>query len=247
MVNETNSNSEVVVEESNSIENLSGRALIDFEVQVEEYLRHNPRFFEGREALLSEMLLSHPQTGQTVSLLERQLAILRSKSDLFETQVNEFIGHAMANTQIFEKIQAFSAALMRTQTDQEAIDCIYQQMQILFSVDETSLHSFDLPHKSLDGLKQLGLNQRWANALATTLKIDRPLCGAIEEAWRQGLFYQHDSIASVCVIPLGENSVWGVLALGSLDLKYSGTETLFLKFIGQMVTSKLSHLFVESV
>ena len=245
MTRDEQSNIEIVADSSKGFDSLSADEMNEFVIQVEQYLRQNPRFFEGREDLLSEMLLSHPQTGKTVSLLERQLAVLRSKSDSYESQVNEFIGHASANTQIFEKIQSFSAALMRNQTDQEAVDCIYQQMQLLFSVDESSLHSFDLPNQSLDGLKQLGVNQRWANALATTLKADRPVCGAIEHEWRQGLFYQYDSIASVCLIPLGEQSVWGVLALGSLDLKYSGSETLFLKFIGQMVTAKLSHLFTE--
>lgn len=210
---------------------------------VEQFLQAHPQFFEGKEALLSSMLLSHPQTGEAVSLLERQLGVLRARSQTYESQVSQYLDHAAANTETFEKIETFSANLMRAQSPQAAVDCIYQQMQWLFAVDESSLHSFEMPNHSVDGLKQLGLNNRWSNALAATLKANRPICGAVEQEWRQGLFYQYDNIASVCLVPLGEKQIWGVLALGSLGLKFTGNETLFLKFIGKMITAKLECLF----
>lgn len=215
------------------------------EQSVVHFLQQHPQFFEGKESLLSSMLLSHPQTGETVSLLERQLGLLRAKSQGYQQQVNQYLDHAAANTEIFEKIETFSASLMRANSPQATVDCIYQQMQCLFAVDETSLHSFNMPTQSVDGLKQLGLDNRWSNALAMTLKVNHPICGAVEPEWRQGLFYQHQEIASVCLVPLGEQQVWGVLALGSLGLKFTGDETLFLKFIGKMVTAKLEGLFVS--
>lgn len=211
---------------------------------VEEYLQSHPRFFEDKEPLLSSMLLSHPQTGQTISLLERQLMILRQRSNDYQTQVSEIVDHASANTETFAKIEQFSVQLMKTTHPQQAVDVLYQQMQVLFGVDETSLHSFDLPSESVSGLIQLGMDSRWTDALCYALKPNKPICGPLEAEWRKGLFYQHKEIASVCIIPLGETKVWGVLALGSLDLKFMGDETLFLKFIGKMVTAKLEHLFL---
>lgn len=210
---------------------------------VAEYLQRHPRFFEGKENLLKSMLLSHPQTGVTISLLERQLAVLRTNSDDFASKVTSYEDHAVANAETFAKIEHFSAALMKTQTPQDAVDCIYEQMQVLFGVDETSLHSFELPNQSLDGLKQLGMSHRWEQALLATLRVNKPVCGPIEADWRSGLFYQHDNIASVCVVPLGEDRLWGALALGSVEMKFIGNETVFLKFIGKLVTAKLDSLF----
>jgi len=125
------------------------------------------------------------------------------------------------------------------------VDVIYREMQLLFAVDETSIHSFYLPEQSLDGVYQLGMSQRWAQALVHSLKPNRPLCGHVEEEWRQGLFHQNDQIASVCIVPLGREKIWGILALGSLDLKYNDDDTLFLEFIGDVVAAKLYHLFAN--
>lgn len=222
---------------------VKGEQRKDIESWIANYLSRNPAFFVDRESLLENLSLTHPETGEAVSLVHRQLSVLRDKKTDFENKVNLYLDHANLNTQIFSKIQQFTADLMRAKSDQEAVDIIYRQMQLLFSVDETSIHSFVLPYKSVDGIKQLGMSQRWAQALASTVRPNRPLCGQVDAEWRNGLFYQHKNVASMCIIPLGEKSVWGLVALGSLDLKFNDDDTLFLKFLGSMITAKLEHLF----
>ena len=46
--------------------------------QVVQFLEANPKFFERNQDLLSQLKISHP-TGDAVSLVERQVSLLRDK------------------------------------------------------------------------------------------------------------------------------------------------------------------------
>ena len=46
---------------------------------VASYLRENPDFFTDRDGLLAEMTVPH-ESGKAISLLERQVKILRERS-----------------------------------------------------------------------------------------------------------------------------------------------------------------------
>src|SRR5688572_30897913 len=49
------------------------------EESVVRYLQHNPDFFERHQALLARLRLPHARTGSTISLVERQVEVLREK------------------------------------------------------------------------------------------------------------------------------------------------------------------------
>ena len=47
--------------------------------QVMEYLKSHPDFFDQAPHLLSEINVPHPQSGQAISLVERQASVLRER------------------------------------------------------------------------------------------------------------------------------------------------------------------------
>ena len=49
------------------------------EQAVVQYLQHNPDFFERHPQLLARLRLPHPRGGSTISLVERQIEVLREK------------------------------------------------------------------------------------------------------------------------------------------------------------------------
>ena len=49
------------------------------EESVAAYLQHNPEFFERHQALLARLRLPHVRGGSTISLVERQIEVLREK------------------------------------------------------------------------------------------------------------------------------------------------------------------------
>ena len=61
------------------------------ETSVEDYLKERPGFFERRPQLLATMKVQHPTTGQTVSLIERQVALLREQNRGLEEKLMELV------------------------------------------------------------------------------------------------------------------------------------------------------------
>lgn len=211
---------------------------------VANYLNQNREFFHVFPNLLNELSIPHPTTGKEVSLIERQLHQLREHRDELQTEIETLKDIAGENGVLLHKVYQFCYALMEAQSDQNIVDSVYGVMHDLFEVEEVSLMSWELPLNSVKGINQLGISQTWSEAMKATLQIGKPVCGLLENDWQKGLFSTSEPIQSVCLIPLGKERIWGVLALGSRQNRFQpDLGTYFLKVMGDMVASRLKHLF----
>lgn len=211
---------------------------------VAEYLNQNRTFFHVFPNLVSDLSVPHPKNAQTVSLIERQLFLLREERDALQLEIDALKNIVGENGQLLTKVYAFSHALMASQTEQEAVAVIYRVMAEVFGVEQVSLLSWDVPKTPIKGFGQLGTSQAWAHALKTTMQVDSPMCGLLEQDWQKGLFNTDERVHSICVIPLGTERVWGVLALGSYAERFSADlGTYFLKEMGRLITARLQRLF----
>ena len=213
--------------------------------EVIEYLYQNPLFFHAVPELLNAMRVPHPTTGHEISLLERQVLSLRQQKETLETEIEMLTHIAGENVHLLQKVRAFIAELMRAQNEQQAVEVIYQQMTSEFAVPHVALFSWEIPQQQTAGLHQLGMSPQWLSTLREILQPQRPVCGGVEAHWQKGLFPQvQQPIASTCLIPLGEDRVWGVLALGSEENRFAEDQgTYFLAIMGEMITARLERLF----
>lgn len=212
--------------------------------EVAEYLNRNRNFFHVFPSLLNELSIPHPKTGQSISLLERQIYQLRTQRDVLKIEVETLKDIAGENGQLLQKVYQFSFKLMAAQTPEMAIKTIYEQMKTLFEVEYINLVSWEVPTQSFAGLNQLGLSQAWSKSLKGSLQPQKPVCGWLENTWQKGLFTSDEVMESVCVLPLGEQEVWGALALGATTKRFSPElGTYFLNIMAQLITAKLGNLF----
>ncbi|MDZ7825512.1 MAG: DUF484 family protein [Gammaproteobacteria bacterium] len=73
---------------------------------VADYLRDHPEFFLGRDALLADMILPHGSDG-AISLVERQLQVLRERNDDMRRRLNDLVRDAQGSiTASFERTLA---------------------------------------------------------------------------------------------------------------------------------------------
>jgi uncharacterized protein YigA (DUF484 family) len=79
--------------------------------EVISYLRLDPDFFQRHASLLSELNLPH-ESGAAVSLVERQVAILRERNMNMRRRMNELIEAAKENESLFEKIRSLTLELL---------------------------------------------------------------------------------------------------------------------------------------
>ena len=218
------------------------------EERIERYLALNPDFFERHQQLLARMRLPHMRTGSTVSLVERQVEVLRDQKSDAHRRLAEFIAVARANDQLADRIHRFTRRLMRAPGAAAALASIEASLR----EDFEAFHCVLLLTTTIDSLRNVELepflrklpaddtNIRTFDALLATGK---PRCGQVRDSQRDFLFGpEAASIGSVALVPLGDGGSLGLLALGSAERErfHPGMSTEFLKRMGEMITDALS-------
>jgi uncharacterized protein YigA (DUF484 family) len=218
------------------------------EERIERYLSLNPDFFERHQALLARMRLPHMRTGSTVSLVERQVEVLREQKTDADRRLAEFVAVARANDQLADRIHRFTRRLLRAGNAVAALGALEASLR----EDFDSFHSVLLLTAPIDSLRDVELgaflrrlpaddvNFRTFDALLATGK---PRCGQVRDSQREFLFGPDAaSIGSVALVPLGEGGPIGLLALGSAERErfHPGMSTEFLKRMAELITDALS-------
>jgi uncharacterized protein YigA (DUF484 family) len=217
------------------------------EERIERFLTLNPDFFERHQPLLARMRLPHMRTGSTVSLVERQVEVLRDQKTDADRRLAEFIAVARANDQLAERIHRFTRRLLRATTAASAMTALEASLR----EDFDAFHSVLLltaPVASLDGnyepfLRKLAADDANMRTFEALLATGKPRCGQVRDTQRDFLFGpEAASIGSVALVPLGEAGSLGLLALGSAERErfHPGMSTEFLKRMGELITDALN-------
>ena len=99
----------------------------ELEQQVVKYLRTRPDFFERHEELLGNLRLPH-QSGDAVSLIERQISILREQNTKVKNQLNRLLENAQVNEDLIERINALILVLLDADTLDAVLDIIQNRL-----------------------------------------------------------------------------------------------------------------------
>src|ERR1700727_1963384 len=215
------------------------------EETVAHYLQQNPEFFKNHLPLLARLRLPHARGSSTISLVERQVEVLRERHTALEQKLADFVTVARANDAVAEKLHRFTRRVLRAQTRQSAIE----QLEASLREDFDSFHSVLV----LIGAPDAVVPQRFVrlvNADDANLKSfeslftsGKPRCGQARDSQREFLFGPEGlEMASVALVPLGEKGSIGLLALGSAerDRFHPGMSTEFLARLADLITDALS-------
>jgi len=213
---------------------------------VQAYLQENPDFFERHGELLSGLRLPH-KTGDAVSLVERQVSVLRQKDLKLERQLKELLHVARANDQLGDKIHKLSTRLLGAQDLADTLKICEKALRVDFDANQSILVLFREPE--LFGNITIGRffrpvlrKNESVQAFDTFLKRNKPRCGQVRDTQRDFLFGREtDEIGSCALIPLGAKSELGFLAIGSVDADrfHPGMSTDFLARLGQLIAAAL--------
>src|SRR6266567_3294162 len=83
------------------------------EESIAAYLQRNPDFFERHQAVLARLRLPHARGGTTISLVERQIEVLREKQAAVEAKLAEFVRVARGHDALADKLHRFTRQLLR--------------------------------------------------------------------------------------------------------------------------------------
>jgi uncharacterized protein len=215
------------------------------EETVAHYLQQNPEFFESHLPLLARLRLPHARGGSTISLVERQVEVLRERHANLEQKLADFVTVARANDAVAEKLHRFTRRLLRAQTRQSAVE----QLEASLREDFDSFHSVlvligaqesALPQRFVRLVEREDVNLKSFESLFTSGK---PRCGQARDSQREFLFAADaPDIGSVALVPLGDHGSLGLLALGSTDRDrfHPGMSTDFLARLADLISDVLS-------
>ena len=96
-------------------------ATLPAEEQVAEFLVAHPEFFERHGSVLARLQLPHQRGSAAVSLVERQVLVLREKHGALEKKLLELIEYGRANDAIADRVHRLTRRLLRAR---DAAGCI---------------------------------------------------------------------------------------------------------------------------
>lgn len=209
---------------------LSAEAVVD-------YLRNHPDFFEEHPDLLADISLPHA-SGNAISLIERQVGILRERNADLQEKLGQLMATARDNDQLFDKTKRLVLSLLEVKTLPDIIEALYESLSSDFQVSHYNLlllgdkHALPQSQAKVVGIEEA--NDR----IGTLLRTNRTVCGVLRAEELQLLFGDRsDEVGSAAVIPLSQGQTFGLLALGHTDPLYyrSSMGTLYLSYIADIL------------
>ena len=216
------------------------------EEQVCEFLSAETGFFDRHPELLESIELPH-ESGKAVSLIERQISVLRDRNLEMRSRLNNLLETARANDTLFEKTKRLVLALLETDNLTKAIDTLCDSLKNDFQIEHYQLILFSAENSLPTQARIVSLDQG-SQAIGGLLRSNRATCGVLRDKELSFLFEeQAEAIKSVAVVPLNNGNTFGVLAIGSSDPLYykSSMGTLFLSYIAEVLNRVLPSMMTQ--
>lgn len=220
------------------------------EDSIAGYLQSNPDFFERHGPLLAKLKLPHARGAAAVSLVERQVLVLRDKNEKLEARLRELIEVARGNDVLANKIHRLACRLIRARTAAAVIDGIESSLREDFGASDwlillISTRGAAFTQVSSRHLRMIEPNAAELKMFETLFESARPRCGQIRDSQRDFLFGPDTvEIGSAALVPLGSQPAFGLLAISSPDTErfHPTMSTEFLARIGELVSEAVTGL-----
>lgn len=217
------------------------------ETAVADYLERHADFFERHQAVLARLVLPHVRGTASVSLVERQVEVLRERQSQSDARLAEFIEVARANEQLAQKLHTFTRRLLRA----------HDLLEILAQIEASLREDFDaslarlvlVREQSIEGasatrfLRCVSAEDPILRSFESLFAIGKPRCGQVRDMQRDYLFSDEaNDVGSVALVPLGANGSLGLLAVGSneRDRFHPGMSTDFLARMSELISDALT-------
>jgi uncharacterized protein YigA (DUF484 family) len=210
---------------------------------VAHYLTEHPHFFDQHPELLGMLNVPHPQTGQAISLVERQSMMLRERIRGLEARMAELIRHGEENDTIADRFVQWARVLLAepeaAHLPQRAVD----QLLRIFNVPHGALRLWQLA-PAYAGLPCAAPVSEDVRRLASSMVA--PFCGS-NVGFEPAGWMPDAAIQSLAMLPLrvgASPEAFGLLVLGSPDKDRFQLDmgTAFLARMAELASAALARL-----
>lgn len=206
---------------------------------IATFLRTHPQFFDQHPGLLETIHVPHPYGGRAIPLAERQTVALREKAKLLEGKLAELVKFGEENDAISEKVHRLASALVGARDFPALTQSLYFHLREDFAVPHVALRIWgkSVPADFQEAAAVDETQRRHASAMGG------PQCGqAAGNPFVAWFGEAREHLRSVALVPLGQTTVIGLLAMGSEDAKrfYPEMGTLYLRRIGELCAAAVA-------
>jgi len=204
---------------------------------VIDYLTANPDFFVRNEEVLAELRIPHAR-GEAVSLVERQIQLLRKRHADCNQQLLDLVAVARENELLGDRMHRLTLALVGADTFDELISVLQDELFDHFQADAVELRLFSSGELDVTDSPDAAVLEQ----IGRFLQEGRPACGHLERAQLEFIFGPlADSVKSTAIIPLRDEDSAGILAIGSRSPERFSADKgiLFLKRLAELLNQCL--------
>jgi len=214
------------------------------DLQLISLLRDNPDILNRHPELIAILEVTH-QSGSAVSLIERQVEVLRQQSQDQENRLRELMDVARDNERLAKTCHRLAVDLLATHDVADVISIVLDTFKTELSADFAVVKLFS---EDADLIEQsaglfVDVNDEALNAFKTMLQHKNTVCGKSTNEQKTYLFDDKaEKIKSVAIIPLIAGANLGLIGLGANNAQRfkSSMGTDFLSQVGELISASLA-------
>ncbi len=210
---------------------------------VTDYLRRHPAFFEDKPNLLADLRVPHT-VGTAVSLVERQVAVLRESNTSLHEQLDSLLQVARANDKLNVLLHKFTLLMIKCESLDAMLDLLKKKLRKDFSADMVAIGLLAEPKdKTLKSHEAFPADaDAFRGLFQRLLGAGKPYCGQLKKEQLDVLFgEQAEGISSSALLPLGAGGELGMVVIGSFerDRYHTSVDTAFLQSMSELMAAAL--------
>jgi len=218
------------------------------EQQVVDYLMQNPEFFLQHSPLLNDLEIPH-EAGGVVSLIERQVAVLRERNQHFEEKLRDMVDAVHDNQRLHVSLHRLAVNLFDAGSLDDILGVVDDELRHKLGTDFVYFRLYS-ENVASDGSGQehtyVDNDDEVLQTFSVLIEKNRIQCGHFSEQQIAQLFYADaPEVASAAIIPVSDGDIRGIIALGSRDESryHAGMGTDFLSSLADLIGAAIrSHV-----
>lgn len=210
--------------------------------QVIEFLKANPDFFTTNADLLADLNFVHDTKGGAVSLIQRQVELLRTHLSQNRDRLVELARNAKHNESLLKRFQELCVALASAEDQNHTLNILQRTICLDFGLSLLKVVVIENTWQDA-GEQIIELSQQDFREFSNSIYNIPIYLGKTPPKLREGVLAAKNELArSIALIKIKYGDSEGYILVGSKDENHfqndMGTE--FVTFIGEYVNAVLS-------
>ena len=206
---------------------------------IREFLSMNPDFFSKNPDLLNSLEIIH-DSGTAVSLIQKQVELLRTNFKATNDQLNNLLNIAKKNENLLKITKQLILEIIPAKEISEIVNIVETMFVSKFGASQCKILFFSEKNE-LNLPKERLKNKIFAKRIEDLLKQQNNYFGSLSKEDLEYIFENKTGMNEVSLIKLNCISVSGILIFGSnMTDKYNPDKgTLFLDFITDILSKTI--------